>query len=579
MTIAALVILPALWIWPQRGLNATYHANTEWIGEPLATRIETRLTAEVMEEQRDTMPQQRFSMLMVGWVRIDEPGEYQFSTRSDDGSTLDVAGQRVVDNGGYHAPRTASGRITLARGFHPLRLRFIQGSGSYSLSVLWTPPGGSESAIPPGMLYAAEPALPGLAFAGRNAVALWVAAWIVLAAATLARFALAISEPGRVRRAAFAGLAGATATVVAVLCVELGLRVIGYAREDRRSLDERLATGRGDTAATVRMYSLGDLVQPSRDAGIVYELKPNLRGAFENQPLATNAQGLRDKSYELRKPQGVIRIAALGDSSLFGWGVRVEDATTEVLEQMLNGTPGRPPVEVINFATPGYNTAIEAEVFAAKALAYDPDIVLINFNTNDYDVPAFMRLPQDHATLRRSFLFDFLYSEYEARAGVAPRELPVFDFTTRTMTLEEADRLDQDPGLPEEYRYMVGARGFERAIDKIVATARSAGVEVIVFDVRPYPGVHQSYVPNAFRDSQRELLERLSKEKGFRWLNTYRYYADYLKANPTAPFPRVFAVSDTDSHPSVLAHRISAQAVYDYLTEQKLLPAATPAQE
>ena len=571
VTVVALAVIPALWIWPQRGLKATYHANTEWLGDPVVTRIETRLTTEAVEENRDTMPQQRFSMLMVGWLRIDTAGEYVFSTRSDDGSTLDVGGQRVVDNGGYHAPRTASGRIVLGRGFHPIRLRFIQGSGSYALNVRWTPPGLTESAIPPAMLYAAEPSLPGLAFAGRNVGPLWAVAWVTLIALAVVGFVRTARQPGRVRQAAYRALAGAVATVFAVLVVEVAMRVVSYARDDRRPLDERLAAGREDSAATIRMYSLGDLVQPSALEGVVYELKPNLRGAFQDQPIATNSRGLRDKEYDEGKPPGTVRIAALGDSSLFGWGVRVEDATTEVLEQMLNATPGLPSVEVINFATPGYNTAIEADVFATKVLPYDPDILLINFNTNDYDVPAFMRLPQNHATLRRSFVFDFLYSQYEARTGVPPRELPVFDFTTRTMTLEEADRLDQDPGLPEEYRYMVGARGFERAMDKIVSTARSEGIEVVVFDVRPFAGLHPAYVANAFRDSQRALLERLSKEKGFRWLNTYRYYVEYLNANPSAPFPRVFAVSDTDSHPSVLAHRINAKAVYDFLIEQHLV--------
>jgi hypothetical protein len=569
VTALAVVAIPVLWIWPQRGVTATYHANTEWRGDPIATRIETRLTTETVEENRATMPQQQFSILMVGWLRIDERGEYTFSTRSDDGSTLDIAGTRVVDNGGYHAARTASGRITLERGFHTIRLRYIQGSGSYSLNVRWTPPGREESAIPPAVLYVAAPNIPGLATLGRRAGVLWMVAWVMFATLIVARVAETAREPGRLRTAALRAIVVAGSVILALLLLEIAMRVVSYAREDRRPLEERLADGRAD--GTVRMYSLGDLVQPSEHPGIVYELKSNLRGVFQGQPMATNSRGLRDSEYDYAKAPGTVRIAALGDSSLFGWGVQQEETTTEVLERMLNETKGLPRIEVLNFATPGYNTAIEAEVFVLKVLRYDPDVVLINFNTNDYDVPAFMRLPEDHATLRRSFVFDFLYSEYEAWTGVPPRELPVFDFATRTLTLEEADKLDQDPGLPEEYRYMVGVRGFERALDKLVTAARNEGVEVVVFDVRPFPGLHPTYVPNAFRDSQRELLERLSREKGFHWLNTYPSYVEYLKANPEARFPRVFAVSDTDSHPSVLAHRISAQALYDFLIEKRFL--------
>jgi lysophospholipase L1-like esterase len=563
--------LPLLWIWPQRGLTATYHANTNWQGDPVDTRIETRLTTEAVEENR-TLPQQQFSMLMVGWLRIDRAGEYGFSTRSDDGSTLDVAGTRVVDNGGYHAARTASGRITLARGFHPVRLRYIQGAGSYSLSVRWTPPDGEESTIPPSVLYASAPEIPGLAMLGQRAGALWAGAWVAFAVLVVLSLARSLREPGSVKAAGLRGAAVVASVLFALAAIEVAMRVLRYGRDDRRTLDERLTDGRPGGSTAVRVFSLGDIVQPSPYEGIVYELKPNLRGVFEGQPLATNSRGQRDRDYDPAKPAGTVRIVALGDSSLFGWGVKGEETATEVLEEMLGSAPGLPPTEVINFATPGYNTAIEADVFIEKALQYDPDVVLINFNTNDYDVPAFMKVPpRDYATLRRSFLFDLLYSEYEAWTAVPRRELPVFDFATRTLTLEEADRLDQDPGLPEEYRHMVGARGFERAMDRIVTTAKNHGIEVIVFDARPFAGLHPTYVPNAFRDSQRDLLERLSKEKGFHWLNTYRYFVDHLNANPEARFPRVFAVSDSDSHPSVLAHRLSAQAVYDYLIEKRLL--------
>ncbi|MGQ0736040.1 MAG: PA14 domain-containing protein [Acidobacteriota bacterium] len=567
VAILALLVLPVFWVWPPRGLTATYHGNTEWLGDPVARRIETRLTTDAVEEHRATLPQQQFSMLMVGWLRIDRPGEYEFKTRSDDGSTLDVAGTRVVDNGGYHAARTASGRITLEPGFHPIRLRYIQGSGSYSLNVQWTPPGEDESGIPPSVLYVTAPDLPGLAMIGQRAGLLWAFAWLVFGMLTLVRVVQAGRVPGGLRTMALRGLLATGSVVFGLLVVEIAMRIVARYQEDRRPLEERLSDGRAD-AAMVRVYSLGDLVQPSDQPGIVYELKPDLRGVFQGQPIATNSRGQRDEEYDYDKPPGTVRLVALGDSSLFGWGIRSEDTTPKVLERMLNEATGLPPIEVINFATPGYNTAIEADVFALKALRYAPDIVLINFNTNDYDVPAFMRLPQSYVTLRRSFLFDALYSQYERRTGVPRHELPVFDFASRTLTLEEADRLDQDPGLPEAYRYMVGRKGFEAAIDKLMAAANREGVHVVVFDARPIPGLHPTFAPNAFRDSQRETLERLSREKGFHWLNTYPYFVEYLTANPTARFPRVFAVSDTDSHPNELAHRINAQALRAFLIEK-----------
>ncbi len=152
---------------------------------------------------------------------------------------------------------------------------------------------------------------------------------------------------------------------------------------------------------------LGEIVQPSRYAGIVYELKPNVRGRFMGQPLLINSQGLRDHEYTHRKEPGTFRIVGVGDSSLFGWGVPIEDSGLKVLERRLNETSRARKFEVVNFGVPGYNTAMESETFIQKCLEYAPDLVLLNFNTNDYDVPEFMRLPNDLATLRRSYLFDW----------------------------------------------------------------------------------------------------------------------------------------------------------------------------
>ena len=119
---------------------------------------------------------------------------------------------------------------------------------------------------------------------------------------------------------------------------------------------------------------------------------------------------------------------------------------------------------------------------------------------------------------------------------------------------------------------MVGAKGVVRALERLASTARERGIPFVVFDVKGYPGLHATYVPDALRDGQRELLERESQRLGFHFLNTYPYYVDYLNRHPDANFPLVFAVSQTDAHPNALAHSINAEAILDYLVARELLP-------
>jgi hypothetical protein len=255
--------------------------------------------------------------------------------------------------------------------------------------------------------------------------------------------------------------------------------------------------------------------------------------------------------------------------------VPFEDSGLKVLERRLNQQSRPQKVEVINFAVPGYNTAMEAETFVTRCLEYAPDLVLLNFNTNDYDVPNFMRRPRDLTTLRRSHLFDLAYSVYE-RVMAVEREPPPFDFRNRTTAFREAERLDEDPALPNEYRYMVGAKGVVRALERLAGAARERAIPFVVFSVKGYPGLDPKYVRDEWRDGQRELLERESQRLGFHFLNTYPYFMNYLKQHPDANLATVFAVSEIDGHPNTLAHSIDAEAIFEYLVTRHLLTLDKP---
>src|SRR5436190_19221856 len=94
-----------------------------------------------------------------------------------------------------------------------------------------------------------------------------------------------------------------------------------------------------------------------------------------------------------------------------------------------------------------------------------------------------MRRARDLATLRKSYVFDLAYSVYEGVMGVGPQP-PPFDFRKRTTAQRQAAHLDEDPALPDEYRYMVGARGVERATEKRAGAARDRALPSLVCVVK-----------------------------------------------------------------------------------------------
>ncbi len=82
-----------------------------------------------------------FGLRVSGIIDVPKDGEYTFWTQSDDGSTIDIDGKRVVNNDGEHGTATANGVVNLAAGKHAFELRFFQKGGGYELFVTWAGPG------------------------------------------------------------------------------------------------------------------------------------------------------------------------------------------------------------------------------------------------------------------------------------------------------------------------------------------------------------------------------------------------------------------------------------------------------
>jgi len=110
-----------------------------------------------------------------------------------------------------------------------------------------------------------------------------------------------------------------------------------------------------------------------------HELMPGKTGTsavmfeFKNQ-VVVSSQGLRNPEISRGKPNGFKRLAVLGDSFTANSQVAQDDVFTEIMNRELNGG-----WQVINFGADGYGTLQEYMVLEQKALAFDPDAVLLIF--------------------------------------------------------------------------------------------------------------------------------------------------------------------------------------------------------
>lgn len=131
-------------------------------------------------------------------------------------------------------------------------------------------------------------------------------------------------------------------------------------------------------------WDWGDLIhRPSAVPGLAYELVPDLHGDLEGVPILTNALGLRGPPVLAQKGRWLRRLAVVGDSTTFGWGVPGPETWPARLGTELDARAAGWVHEVLNFGVSGYSSRDEAVVLAQRVLPLQPDLILVGYNLND----------------------------------------------------------------------------------------------------------------------------------------------------------------------------------------------------
>jgi lysophospholipase L1-like esterase len=347
-------------------------------------------------------------------------------------------------------------------------------------------------------------------------------------------------------------LSGALA--VGAIALTLGLLEAGL-RLEARAGATRAERQRGSLGATVpapgSRARLGQIIRISPNPRIVYELVPNLDVVFVQAPLVTNAEGFRGSSVPLARAPRTVRVVGLGDSVMFGWGVRWEDSYLARLQAELTSDFPGVSWEVVNTAVPGYNTAMEVETLEEKGLRYRPDLVILNFVGNDLGLPNFLVAQPDPLALDRSFLLDLVRSRLDRARGSGGLRLTPVPADVRRLGLDGAS----SERVPPAYRDMVGLDAWRREMERLAVLARAHGFEVVVL-------VHPE--APAFVKATCDAL-------GFPVVETAAALRDYERRAGVGPEDESpLVLTPADPHPSPLGHQIIARVLGEYLKRSGL---------
>jgi lysophospholipase L1-like esterase len=382
-------------------------------------------------------------------------------------------------------------------------------------------------------------------------------------------------EPAPRRRAPLWARALLLLVTLSVLLVPLELLARSRFTERYQRLTAAGARSRAASADPEHLILL-DIVQPSPWRDLVYDLVPSLQGRFEGARYRSNSLGMRDVEIAVPKPPGVFRIALLGDSFSFGWGVEVEQCYANLIETQFGELVAGRRIEVLNLGVPGYNTAIEAACLEHKALAMQPDLVLVQYFYNDAYLPNFVLKEQGRPA---SYLLDWIASLLGARpaaGGALTQPSPEGEGQGDAAPAPEQNVVApwrRDPALvPAELAYMVGPEGIERALQRIADLAAPLHARLALL-VLALPSVRMVTDPSVPAETSGLDLQvaQIGERLGFSVITTLEPLTATLRAAGRSPMELI--LSPKDWHPNVEGHQLYAKIIVDGLKKAGLLEA------
>ncbi|MFQ5719866.1 MAG: SGNH/GDSL hydrolase family protein [Acidobacteriota bacterium] len=133
-----------------------------------------------------------------------------------------------------------------------------------------------------------------------------------------------------------------------------------------------------------------------KDPLLFWRMRPHLDVDLGGMHVRTNAGGFRDAEFATVSHGTERRIAFVGDSTTFGWGVtEPQERFSDQVARLLNAAPApgsatsaRRPVRSLNFGQTGYSTVQAGRLLSREVLPLSPDVVVILLAANDFGLAS-----------------------------------------------------------------------------------------------------------------------------------------------------------------------------------------------
>ena len=279
----------------------------------------------------------------------------------------------------------------------------------------------------------------------------------------------------------------------------------------------------------------------------------DFRGYFTNKWLRSqvrhNHYDYRGAEFEEIKPDGIYRVAVMGDSFTYGNGVSEERRFSNLLGAALASRR----IEVLNFGFPGNNWPEHVRTLDKRVLRLRPDFILLQWGINDIEldrdvagrprIPPLMPRREWHEWLHAKSAFYTLVNAQWTRSRLAWQMGDTYDgYMTRLYADPKSEGAIQAATLMRRFVELCRARGVPLGILMFPEAAVSLGPDY------PYRFLH---------DRTLAACAELDVP-----------CVDLLPAFARVDDRHKLWASPLDSHPNVLANQLAADAVLETFARQ-----------
>ena len=265
----------------------------------------------------------------------------------------------------------------------------------------------------------------------------------------------------------------------------------------------------------------------SADSLFPRRLKANYQTTFKGKKFTTNKFGMRDKEYSLEKNSGIYRICLLGGSYEMGSGVADGEAYEQLIEDSLN--KNGVACEILNMSVGGYHAIQMLKVAKTQCLHYHPDAIVYVCHSSEKQ-----RMVNNILSLvsaKRELEFHFLKNIVK-KSGIDPDKM---------CQVEMYDRL-----------YPFGDTLLKCIYSEFAATCNENNIQPIWIYLPAIGDLHSE-------NNEGGDMENLAYEAHLTVINVEHIFDQYETHKIT--------VSDEDTHPNALGHRIIFEAIYRGIKE------------